>query len=113
MTAEIGLCEPDARTRINPDWFFAQPGTPEACKAMELCLNCPLYNQCHDYALRQGVEFGIWGGVTREARRQEWERTGGRPTLFDQNYASQIRPLLQERRDRENFDNQNPMEEAV
>jgi hypothetical protein len=101
VTTEIGLCDPQSAHRLPPDWFFASPGTPEAQAARMLCMECPLYNPCSEYALTQGVEYGIWGGVTREERVRTWKANGVRPEHFIDNYQSQIRPLLQERRDHE------------
>jgi len=112
MSIEIGLCEPGQRTAINPDWFFAQSGTPEAHAAMSLCMACPLYNACGDYALRHGVEYGIWGGTGARDRERAWGKAG-RPTLFDEHFASQIRPLLQERRDYETWDDKHPIDDVA
>lgn len=112
MTTEMGLCDPASPARINPDWFFYQSGTPEANQAKALCMACPLYFDCNEFAVTLGIEYGIWGGHGREDRRRIWKRSGGRPDTFDEHYSSQIRPLLQERRERETWDDRHPLDAA-
>lgn len=63
---------------------------------------CPLYWDCGEYAIEQGVPYGVWGGMGQAERDRIWKKKGGRPTSFTDAIDANISPLLQERRDREN-----------
>ncbi len=63
----------------DPELFFPQgedkiyPSTQqtrviEAAKAV--CIACDIRIICLNEALEQGIEFGIWGGMTSAERRQ-------------------------------------------
>lgn len=50
-------------------WFPEQHAGPHAIKrAKELCGECPVRNQCLDYALTNDERFGVWGGLTEKER---------------------------------------------
>jgi WhiB family transcriptional regulator, redox-sensing transcriptional regulator len=57
------------------DWelFFpegtAGPALRQAGQAKRICMACPVRVECLTWALRHGVEFGIWGGTSPEQRR--------------------------------------------
>ena len=38
-------------------------------KAIQVCNDCPVINDCLDYALRSNQDIGIWGGTTEEDRK--------------------------------------------
>lgn len=38
--------------------------------AKKQCAQCPIVNQCLEYALEAGEAHGIWGGTTPTERRQ-------------------------------------------
>ncbi len=40
----------------------------EAAKA--ICAQCPVIDQCREYALASQEPFGVWGGLTQEERRE-------------------------------------------
>jgi WhiB family redox-sensing transcriptional regulator len=40
----------------------------QAAKA--ICHRCPVRVQCLDFALREGIDVGIWGGATENERRK-------------------------------------------
>lgn len=51
------------------DVFFTERG--ESTKqAKALCAECPVVNECLDYALRTGQKFGIWGGTSEKERKR-------------------------------------------
>ncbi len=58
---------------VDPEIFFKPRGsaadTPEAQEAKRICRGCPVIRECGTYALRHGVEFGVWGGLTERERR--------------------------------------------
>ncbi len=64
--------------------FFGPEGeTPQQreireAKAVAVCAACPVRAQCLDYALRNSMRDGIWGGLNREERARERRRRAGR-----------------------------------
>ncbi len=40
-----------------------------------ICMECPVWRECADYALRSFTKEGIWGGMN-ERQRREWNRRG-------------------------------------
>lgn len=54
-----------------PDFFFeTEKESPRTFKiARELCGACPIQNVCLSYALDNGEEFGVWGGLSARERR--------------------------------------------
>jgi WhiB family redox-sensing transcriptional regulator len=57
----------------DPELFFPDgtlgPAARQADQARQVCRACPVRRECLDFALRQGLAFGIWGGATGEERR--------------------------------------------
>jgi WhiB family redox-sensing transcriptional regulator len=76
MTASIfslPLPSPHWRDRAacigaDPDLFFPQRGE-SAEPAREICARCSVREACLDYALRNAITHGIWGGVSERERR--------------------------------------------
>jgi WhiB family redox-sensing transcriptional regulator len=56
----------------DPDLFFpegtAGPALRQADQAKQVCQVCPVRTPCLDFALRNRLAFGIWGGANREER---------------------------------------------
>ena len=48
-------------------------------KAKAVCQLCPVRVQCLDYALRNSIRHGIWGGLDGEERACERRRRARRP----------------------------------
>lgn len=47
--------------------------------AKRICADCPVKQECLDYALEHGIGHGTWGGLSPEDRqglRRERRRTG-------------------------------------
>lgn len=42
--------------------FFSQRPS-ELAQAQSLCQQCPVRIQCLEVALKEGLEYGVWGGV--------------------------------------------------
>jgi WhiB family redox-sensing transcriptional regulator len=57
-----GLC-----VGADPDTFFPSHGAP-GTEAMNLCTDCPVREDCLEYAT-EADEFGIWGGLDQGERR--------------------------------------------
>jgi WhiB family transcriptional regulator, redox-sensing transcriptional regulator len=52
----------------DPEIFFpAKDGL--GADARGVCRRCPVSNDCLAYALQSGEEFGIWGGLDRNERK--------------------------------------------
>ena len=78
----------DAECRDHdPELFFpegtAGPAQRQAEEAKLVCKPCPVRAQCLGFALRQGLNFGIWGGTNvaeRGAMRRgvAWKGNGCR-----------------------------------
>lgn len=41
----------------------------QVLSAKAACARCPVQEPCLDCALRNGADFGIWGGLTPQERR--------------------------------------------
>ena len=70
-----GLC----RT-TNPEEFFHPEGERgskrhrRATAAKEVCLGCPVIQQCREHALAVREPYGVWGGMTEEERAAHYEQ---------------------------------------
>lgn len=66
-----GLC----RTR-SPELFFHPDGERGSVKrarearAVALCEQCPVIEQCRNHALSVPEPYGVWGGLTEEEREE-------------------------------------------
>jgi WhiB family transcriptional regulator, redox-sensing transcriptional regulator len=69
----------DALLFFGPD-HEARPER-EICeaKAKAVCALCPVRVQCLDYALRNSIRHGIWGGLNEDERARERRRRARRP----------------------------------
>jgi len=58
---------------VDPDLFFpmsaTNPARSELAAAKAVCANCPVQDECLQYALAAGQVQGIWGGMSEEERR--------------------------------------------
>jgi WhiB family transcriptional regulator, redox-sensing transcriptional regulator len=58
--------------RVDPDLFFpvgtSGAALAQVTRAKRLCLACPVRRPCLNWALRNGIQFGIWGGLTEDER---------------------------------------------
>ena len=85
--------------RLDPDDWFAWPGSVKAIKAKQLCLQCPFMAPCRDYALTEGIPEGIFGGLDKQDREAVWFARGGKPSGFIDAIDAAVGPMLQARRD--------------
>lgn len=49
-----------------PNFFFQK--YPE--EAIEFCQDCPVKQECLDYAVMNSIEHGVWGGTSERERRR-------------------------------------------
>jgi WhiB family redox-sensing transcriptional regulator len=55
--------------RVDPEWFYPGRGGV-ATQALEVCRSCPAVDECRDWALDTGQQFGVWGATTGEDRER-------------------------------------------
>lgn len=68
---ERALCR-----EVDPETFFPTPLEIEKTQdALEICSRCEHQLPCLVLALRNRIEYGIWGGYTEAQRRQYWKAT--------------------------------------
>lgn len=53
----------------DPNLFFPT-NIDDTRPAITLCNDCPVRQECLDYALDNNIKFGIWGGMGQNARRR-------------------------------------------
>ncbi|RCW46115.1 transcription factor WhiB [Halopolyspora algeriensis] len=62
----------------DPELFFPisdmGPGARQAEQAKAVCARCPVRSECLNYALNNGLNHGIFGGMT-ERERHQFNRT--------------------------------------
>ena len=61
---------------ISPEVFFSPLTVKEA---VEYCVECPLMMKCAEYALKEQIPDGVWGGLT-EQQRKDMLKSGRRKT---------------------------------
>ena len=70
----------------DPDLFFPVGTTGQAlvqiARAKEVCGECPVQNDCLEYALETNQDAGIWGGLDEEQRRNIRRQSAGRQRAF-------------------------------
>jgi WhiB family transcriptional regulator, redox-sensing transcriptional regulator len=69
----------NARLFFGPDGEKGQDREIREAKAKAICASCPVRAQCLDYALRNSIKHGVWGGLNREERTRERRRRTPRP----------------------------------
>jgi len=68
-----GLCR-----SYDPSFFFPSDGVGVEV-AQRVCKQCPVREQCLEYALTYRIDHGVWGGASeRERRRILRARRAGR-----------------------------------
>ena len=88
LASSLTLANADYTWRVDaicrdtdPELFFPIGTTGYAllqiARAKEVCGQCPVQNDCLDYALETNQDSGIWGGTSEEERRalrKQWLR---------------------------------------
>jgi WhiB family transcriptional regulator, redox-sensing transcriptional regulator len=52
-----------------PSTFFPSDGVGVEI-ARRICAECPVKTHCLEYALRNGIDHGVWGGTSERERRR-------------------------------------------
>lgn len=82
-TMTVAECVTPCRAEgANPDDWFAFPGSELEEAVKSLCRHCPLQHPCAEYALTNGVPYGIFGAMGETDRASAWKQAGGKPTQF-------------------------------
>ena len=58
---------------VGVDVFFIDHGSHlmrSQREALKICASCPVRQACLDYAVRENIQHGIWGGETVNSRRK-------------------------------------------
>lgn len=70
----------------DPQLFFPVGTGPEALdqlhRAKAVCETCPVAQECLIFAVTTNQEYGVWGGLDEEERREvrrQWRRASRRP----------------------------------
>jgi WhiB family transcriptional regulator, redox-sensing transcriptional regulator len=79
----------------DPDLFYpiavGDAARTQVARALRICGDCQVRQQCLDFALRTGESHGIWGGTTPEdrvrTRRARTRRASSRRPLAYQRAA--------------------------
>jgi WhiB family redox-sensing transcriptional regulator len=56
-----------------PATFFPSDGVG-VDRARKICVDCPVIEQCLEYALDERIEHGVWGGCSERERRRILKR---------------------------------------
>jgi WhiB family redox-sensing transcriptional regulator len=59
-----GLCRERA-----PEEFFPSDGVGVE-RARKICAECPVKDECLEYALTYRIDHGVWGGASERERRR-------------------------------------------
>ncbi|MEE1795746.1 WhiB family transcriptional regulator [Streptomyces sp. BE308] len=64
---------------VDPDLFFpigsTGPALVQTEDAKAVCATCPVREQCLQWALENGQDSGVWGGMGEDERRALKRRT--------------------------------------
>jgi len=62
-----------------PELFFpigtAGPAQTHLAEAQQVCRGCEVQTDCLQWALSNGVDYGVWGGLSEDQRRSLRRRT--------------------------------------
>lgn len=63
---------PNALCRtVDPDLFFPEPTQHRTiARAKEICGNCDHFVACRQFAIRNRIAYGVWGGQSEVERRK-------------------------------------------
>lgn len=55
--------------QVGGEIFFPEPGESTE-PARSVCRDCPVVNDCREYAITRFIKHGIWGGTSGRQREQ-------------------------------------------
>lgn len=69
------------RGRNDIDFFPEDNYVAKAAIATTICDQCPVKQQCLDFAIDNGIQYGIWGGLGFQQRRRYLRHGRNRGTV--------------------------------
>lgn len=70
MIGSLFIREEALCAQSDPDLWFEER-TILAREAISICSQCPVMEECRQFAIDNDVDYGIWGGMTTAQRRRE------------------------------------------
>jgi WhiB family transcriptional regulator, redox-sensing transcriptional regulator len=67
---------------VHPSVFFPSDGVGVDI-ARQICQDCPVKTPCLEYALRNRIDHGVWGGASERERRRILRQRRVSATLRD------------------------------
>ncbi|WP_410661759.1 WhiB family transcriptional regulator [Amycolatopsis sp. lyj-112] len=59
---------------VDPELFFPVteigPGAQQVARAKDVCARCPVASACLDFAVDNGLAYGVFGGLSGAERRR-------------------------------------------
>ena len=81
----------------DPELFFpigrSGLAASQVKEAKTVCGGCPVVSPCLTWALKAGVDHGVWGGWTAEERRASKRRRARIRVVRDRSAALQLPPV--------------------
>jgi WhiB family redox-sensing transcriptional regulator len=60
----------------HPQRVFFPPGARGSSRAAkQICANCPVRDNCLNYAITTSCDYGVWGGLDEHERQQHRRKT--------------------------------------
>lgn len=63
-----GKCHSSNKDRYAPVPNFFPTNGGGVVRAAKFCTDCAVRQECLEFALRERIEYGVWGGVSERAR---------------------------------------------
>lgn len=60
---------------MRTEQFFPRKSDAEK-ETIKICLSCPVREECLQYAIDSGSNWGVWGGTTQQERKKLRSRKG-------------------------------------
>lgn len=83
MISSLFIREEALCAQSDPDLWFEERTIRLAREAMAICNQCPVMEECRQFALDNEVDYGIWGGMTTAQRRREIRISKRKKRVFD------------------------------
>lgn len=64
-------------------------------KARQVCVKCPVMNECYNYAVQAKEQYGVWGGVDFQVRGKKNRSRACRQQLFEAQRKAMLEMVTQ------------------
>lgn len=82
MISSLFIREEALCAQSDPELWFEER-TSLAREAMSICNQCPVMEECRQFAIDNEIDYGIWGGMTTAQRRRELRIAKRKKRVFD------------------------------